>query len=386
MTFSMIKRSLIFASALGLSPVAANAETNGRGELKWTHFGIRPLAMGNAYVAIADDFNALFYNPAGLARISEWDGELFNPTVEISSSTVEFSSKLSELANGLGADTEAVLDVLEENTGKNHHAAIGLTPHLIFQGFGFGIGAEAPFNMTVHREVSTEIETGVKAIMPFSFAKNVFEGFDVGVSAKFVARGGINHEFSINDLNAFSKNKNTTQEEGAEPQETSSLEDYIEGGYGLGFDVGMLYTPIKAMSPTIGMSITDLGGTPYEKADIGGEALGAPKTRLPSVNTGVSLKPYDENNMYVTTSMDAHAINQPIHFSKKFNLGVEWGYGSIIKVQSGLHQGEFSGGFEFDVFLFSARFVTYAEQLGTIAGQDDSLSDRRYALQIKLFF
>ena len=114
--------------------------------------------------------------------------------------------------------------------------------------------------------------------------------------------------------------------------------------------------------------------------------MGVPKTRLPSVNTGVSLKPYNQNNMYVTTSMDAHAINQPVHFSKKFNLGVEWGYGSIIKVQSGLHQGEYSGGFEFDVFLFSARFATYAEQLGTIAGQDDSLSDRRYALQIKLLF
>ena len=66
------------------------------------------------------------------------------------------------------------------------------------------------------------------------------------------------------------------------------------------------------------------------------------------------------------------------------NLGLEWGYGKIIKIQTGLHQGELSGGFEFDVFLFSCRFVTYAEQLGTIAGQDDKLRDRRFALQLKL--
>ena len=88
--------------------------------------------------------------------------------------------------------------------------------------------------------------------------------------------------------------------------------------------------------------------------------------------------------MYLMTSVDAHAINQSVHYSKKFNMGLEWGYGTIIKVQSGLHQGEFSGGFEFDVFLFSCRFVTYAEQLGTIAGQDDNLRDRRYAIQLKL--
>ena len=35
-------------------------------EFRWTHFGPRPLAMGNAYTAVADDHNALFYNPAGL--------------------------------------------------------------------------------------------------------------------------------------------------------------------------------------------------------------------------------------------------------------------------------------------------------------------------------
>ena len=58
------------------------------GELKWTHYGIRPLAMGNAYVAVADDYNALFYNPAGLARIKSWHLEIFNPKFGVSSSTL----------------------------------------------------------------------------------------------------------------------------------------------------------------------------------------------------------------------------------------------------------------------------------------------------------
>lgn len=88
--------------------------------------------------------------------------------------------------------------------------------------------------------------------------------------------------------------------------------------------------------------------------------------------------------MYLRASLDAHGINRPMHYSKKFNLGLEWGLGSIIKVQTGLHQGELAGGFEFDVFLFSCRFATYTEQLGTVAGQDDNLRDRRFALQLKL--
>ena len=49
-------------------------------EYRWTHYGVRPLGMGNAYVGVADDFNAIFYNPAGLARLDRWDWEIINPT------------------------------------------------------------------------------------------------------------------------------------------------------------------------------------------------------------------------------------------------------------------------------------------------------------------
>jgi hypothetical protein len=42
--------------------------------------GIRPMAMGGAFVAVANDENALFYNPAGLARINYWRFTLPNWT------------------------------------------------------------------------------------------------------------------------------------------------------------------------------------------------------------------------------------------------------------------------------------------------------------------
>ncbi len=378
----MVRLSLILLSLIGSSGVAQ------ADELRWTHFGIRPLAMGNAFVAVADDYNAIFYNPAGLARLKEWDGELLNPHIEMSENTMKAIKDVRELMSGSAGDTDSVLDFLDKNTGTTHHFALGLTPHLIFKNFGFGIGFEVSSSMVAHREISTDLEFGPKIIMPFSFAMNFLQDrLSVGTSVKFVARGGVNREFSIEDISAFSKSNNKEEDSTTTPtadEDEQKLEDFVEGGTGVGVDFGMLFTPIKTMSPTLGISITDFGGTPYQKYDVGGEALGAPKARLPSVNTGLSLMPWEKNNMFLRTSVDAHAINQPAHYSKKFNLGAEWGYGKIIKVQSGLHQGEFSGGFEFDVFLFSCRFVTYTEQLGTIAGQDDKLRDRRYALQLKL--
>lgn len=382
------RRLRILVSIAGIAPLltAGTAQAKSR-ELKWTHFGLRPLAMGNAFVAVADDYNALFYNPAGLARLKEWDGELLNPYVEISANTVDAISDVSDLAAGSGGDTDAVLDFLEDNTGKTHHFAFGLTPHLIFPNFGFAVGVELASTMAVHREISTDVQFGPRVIAPFAFAMNFLEDrLAVGAGIKVVAQGGVDREFSINDIEAFTSN-NKAEEAGTattEQTEAKKLDDYVEGGIGVGGDFGILFTPIKTMSPTLGISVTDIGGTPFEKMDVGGEALGAPDSRLPSVNTGLSLMPWESGGMYLRTSVDAHAINQPEHYSKKFNLGMEWGYGSLLKVQGGLHQGELAGGFEFDVFLFSCRFVTYAEQLGTIAGQDDDLRDRRYALQLKL--
>ena len=385
MVYRAIRQTVVATwLCIGLSQGAALAD-----ELEWTHYGIRPLGMGNAFVGVADDYNALFYNPAGLARLTDWDAELFNPMVEISDTTVSFISDLSDLASGSVGDTDAVLDILEDQTGKSHHFALGLTPYFVMPNFGFGIGFKLNTTMAVHREISTELDFGPRVIMPIQYAMNVVDGLSIGAGIKFVARGGVDREFSVNDLQAFQSDSSKDDSEEGESDDDggSSIDEYVQGGYGYGADVGLLFTPIKTWEPTLGVSLTDIGGTPYEAADIGGESkLGNPDIRLPSLNTGISMKPWKQGEMYLMTSADVHAINQPIHYSKKFNLGLEWGYGSIIKVQGGLHQGELSTGFEFDVFLFSCRFVTYAEQLGTIAGQDDNLSDRRYALQLKLLF
>lgn len=381
-----------FLIAVALAAGATSAYAN---ELKWTHFGVRPLAMGNAYVAVADDYNALFYNPAGLARLKEWDGEFLNPALEVSDDTVQFLKDAQQLAAGSAGSVTAVLDLLENNTGKTQHFGLGLTPHLVFPGWGFGVGVDLNTTLTFHRDISADVDFGPRIIAPFAFAMNFLEDrLSVGAGVKFVARGGVDREFSINDIEAFTSDDTESSSSGsgttggtataAEADSGPELKDFFEGGMGVGMDFGLLFTPIKTMEPTLGLSISDFGGTPYTEFDVGGNALGAPNARLPSVNTGISIKPYSANNMFVRASADAHAINQPVHYSKKWNLGVEWGYGSIIKVQSGLHQGELSAGFEFDVFLFSCRFATYAEQLGTVAGQDDDLSDRRYVLQLKL--
>lgn len=369
-------------SVIGISVffVAVNGYAK---EEKWTHYGLRPLAMGNAYVAVADDFNALFYNPAGLARIKEWDGELLNPMMEFSTETLSFMADAQELQAGSAGNTAAVLELIEAQTGSVQHAAFGLTPHLIFPNFGLGIGLELATTVLFHRYPSVDLDFGPRVIAPIVYAHNFLEDrLSLGIGIKAVMRGGVNHEFSIQDLDAFSSKKKSEEADDTEDTEDQKeLDDFVEGGLGYGADIGLLFTPIKPMEPTIGLSIMDVGGTAYEKFNVSGEALGKPETRLPAVNMGFSMKPITTQRSYVMVSADFHAINQPYSFSKKMNFGSEFGLGRILKIQGGLHQGYLTGGMQFDVGILNLRLVTYAEELGEVAG---SVADRRYALQLKL--
>ncbi|MBC7530258.1 MAG: hypothetical protein H7318_01690 [Oligoflexus sp.] len=339
---------------------------------RWTHFGLRPLGMGNAYVAVADDFNALFYNPAGLARLKSWDGEFLNPAITASQNVNGLvKDAQSDLKSG---KTEDTLNLVEKNTGENYNVGLALTPHLIFPGFGVGLGLDLSATAIFHRDVTVDLDTGLRAVLPISYARSfINDRLSLGATVKLRARAGIDKNFSMDDIAAF-QSSSKTDSTGRE------LGDYVKAGTGYGVDLGLLFTPQKEFEPTFGLSVTDLGGTPYTIYKVKGSTLGVPPIQLPSVNVGISAKPLRTEWTYIMVAMDMHSINQPYSFSKKFNLGLEGGLGNILKIQTGLYQGYFTAGLQFDVGLLSLRFVTYAEELGTSAGYKP---DRRIAAQLK---
>lgn len=235
--------------------------------------------------------------------------------------------------------------------------------------------------MVFHRYPSVDLDIGPEVIIPIAYAHSFLENrLSVGVGVKFRGKAGVDHEFSIQDIEAFQDE----DDDDAGDEDKLELEDFAEAGYGVGGDIGILFTPMTPMEPTLGISITDIGGTKFKKAGkIDDRELEAPKAILPSVNLGVSMKPLQMGKMYILTALDMHSINQPFSYSKKVNLGMEWGYGEIIKLQMGVHQGYLSGGLQFDVGLLYLRLATYAEELGAVAG---TIQDRRYAAQLKILF
>lgn len=364
----LIKHGIFIA----LSMILFSSELLAKERNPWTHFGLRPLGMGNAYVSVADDHNALFYNPAGLARLKSWDGEFLNPAIKASQNAGQIIQDATDLKG-----IDEILGLIEENAGEQVSLGLSLTPHLIFKHFGFGAGIDLSIlSMTFHRDLSIDVKSGVEAIIPFSFAMNFLDDrLSLGMTIKERVVGYVDQEFSMEDLSALG-------DDGEDDANKKELSDFILGGYGTGVDFGLLFTPSKFMDPTIGLSITDLGGTHYTEADIGADqALGKPPVTLPSVNLGMSLKPIKSGRHYLLTAVDMHSINQPYSFSQKLQLGVEYGFGEFFKVQGGLYKGYFTSGLQLDAGIINLRLITYAEEIGTVAGYQPN---RRYALQLKL--
>lgn len=342
---------------------------------EWTHFGVRPLGMGNAFVAVADDFNALFYNPAGLARLKEMKVEILNPRVEVSYNTVS-------LARDLVKDTQSkktlddILDLMREQAGLSHYFALGFTPHVVAPHWGVGIGSKNFFSLAAHSFVVFETEVLANAIMPIAYADSFLEDrLSLGLAVKPVASIGIQDDINVDSLELF----RSDSKDGSAGQK--QLDELMVSGAGLGLDVGLLFTPVEPMEPTLGLSITDFGGTKLKQTV---STRRAPPLRLPSFNTGVSFKPLKTERNYILVAIDSHSINQPLHYSQKFNLGVEWGFSRILKIQAGLKSGLPSGGIQIDVALLKLRLATYTVDHGPVVGLHKKLEDRRFVFEIKL--
>ena len=340
----------------------------------WTQFGLRPLGMGNAFVAVVDDYNALFYNPAGLTRLTGWTGELLNPGVDISKNTVSLLKQLQTIKNGSTQSLTDVLDLFQQESGKTNHAALFITPYFVTPYWGLGLGFNLGADLVAHSNVSIDFRGGSDIVLPVAVAGSfVDHKLSLGVTTKLVSFNGIDETFSLESISAFTAKD-------ANPGKT--LQQFIQSGVGMGFDTGLLFTPIPTMRPTIGMSVFDIGGTAYRRTLKTGTTL--PKNRVPTVNVGVSLMPVETRHGYLLLAADVDRLNQPVHYSHKLNMGMEVGLGTILKLQTGLMAGYGTGGIQIDAGLLKIRFATYVIDHGPVVGLSDNLVDRRYALQLKL--
>lgn len=354
----------------------------------------RALGMGDAFVAVADDYNALFYNPAGMARRE--DGHL-NMYIEGSIGQDIFKlgediDKASKTTGGEAAQQEAIMNVLSNVYGQNYYFQTSL-PDAIWVRPGWGMGI-IPLNMTadftVHKQLGPALNATIYSdtIIAYGRAKdyNWFQDAhtSAGWTAKIINRGYLSEAVAAIDLAADPK--------------LIQPSDFREGAT-LDVDWGMLYTPelpeegiwstLRLAKPTFGLvvrNIADYGFVSdlnlYNKE----KTEEKPEQLYRRVDIG-SRWEYPELWIFGGRgTLDFRDLLHPkVNLRKSTHLGFEfdWTVKSWWKghYRVGLNQGYLTAGLSMLFTVFNLDLVTYGEDIGSYDAPKES---RKWMLRLNV--
>jgi F plasmid transfer operon, TraF, protein len=354
----------------------------------------RALGMGGAFVGIADDYNAIFYNPAGLDRL---ENSQINLSIEgglTADQVASFFKDIDTASQTTNATEKSnnIIGVLNKNYGKQFSFRVGAFEGAwVKKGFGVAvIPADVSMDVKVHNQGSpaVNLRSYADTTIAVAYANRIREEalngkLSWGLTGKAVHRGFANKQANVLDLildsNVFSDN------------------DY-RWGYTADLDLGALYTPninlesglafFKYLRPTIGVvarNILDLGfkESSLKKSKF---AYYAPERlyRLIDVGAKFELPPFWIYHWRLAT--DLQDINHPnFTWRKGLHLGAEfdWMISSWWKGQyrAGVNQGYFTFGASFLFSVLKLDIVTYGEDIGSF---DLPKESRMYMLKLNV--
>lgn len=353
----------------------------------------RALGMGDAFVAVANDYSALFYNPAGLARLEEGQINL-SVDVAVSSSFMAFQKDVDAISKIQDEDekTLAYINLLQKNYGKPYSIRTGLFHGIMsFPGWGFGIlPADFTLDMSVHNQAAPALSARayLDSTVAFGIGRDVRNEkiagrLSWGLTTKFVNRGFFSKDVNALDLVADS---NVVRKED------------LREGYTIDADLGLLYTPyipsdglfsaFQLARPTFGAVIRNVAETGF------GQSLGllnkdsteAPEKLHRVLDVGTR---WEYPAMWIFSgrgSMDLRDIMHP-NFSlrKGFHLGFEfdWSMASWWKGQYrlGVNQGYPTLGASALFTVLRLDLVTYGEDIGSY---DNPKENRVYLIKCNI--
>ncbi len=181
-------------AAMALLGESACADYSGdpHQDMRELYHGARAMAMGNAFVSIADDEEALFYNPAGLAGINSSTFQYINTDLEISGDIVDSTTSSYSQFSNLSGDSLNVL------MGKDVYLHGNYVPTYVTKNFGLGVLFDQQVSLITQNKSLPQVELGMQTTngvqMGYGFsldrAKKAKSDWRFGFGFKYLFRRG----------------------------------------------------------------------------------------------------------------------------------------------------------------------------------------------------
>jgi hypothetical protein len=357
----------------------------------------RALGMGNGFVALANDYSALYYNPAGLARLE--DGQI-NMSMEAgySPSAIQFYKDLKSLESDTVKSTDSekftkYADFLDSRYGSYYQAKAS-----VFNGIwvrpNWGVGV-IPVDLTleigIHKQATPTINLKLyqDTSITIGYGKDI-KGYDGrwswGVAGKFVNRAYYTKQVNSLDLAVDSSLIKSSD---------------LNEGYTIDADLGVLYTPtispagygymFTLAKPTFGAVLRNVGELGFKNSlKLINKTVtdDRPEKLYRVLDVGAK---FEYPSVWIFGGrgvLDIKDIGHPsINSRKALHTGFEfdWSVASWWKGQYrfGLNQGYFTAGFSALFTIFRLDFATYGEDVGSTGAPKEN---RMYLVKMNLDF
>ncbi len=328
-------------------------------ELPAFYGGVRPLGMGGAFTAIADDSNAIFYNPAGLNRLETWSFEL-PLVIETSKSNIDIFDEAQDV--DFDSTTETVA-FIRKHLGETGNARVSFVPSFIKKNFGLALLAHSKatyrFDNPAFPEMSIDATgTGSAHLgMGHSF---LADRLSVGATVKYIEASTLTQTYTAQQI--------------ADPNFDTIIEDDMLDGSGFGFDLGAIYKLPFKIDSTVGLSIINFGGVD----------LGDAGEIDQQVNIGAAVNHSFEQTSWLNLvgAFDIVDLFQEAgtddDFYKRLRFGLEVQM-PVLTLRTGIYQGYGTFGASLDLKFAKLEYANYAEEVGAFAGDS---ADRRHVVQL----
>lgn len=314
-------------------------------ELYQWNQSIRSLGMGGVYNSVVRGGDALFVNPAALAKMDELEFRLLGFGIGTNGYQI-YQDLGSDTAFNTPADFNKVY-------GKDIFLGIDLKTTIALKNFAIGGYSNSYLLARFHSPPNPNFNAtyfsdyGIVA----GGAVDIGPESSFGLAIKRITRTGGEKDIDIGVL----------LDSNARNALVSSFDDK---GVGYGVDAAFMTTLPTFMSPTLAVTWQDMGMTTFQKT--GG--ANAPPRIDDNLSLGVSTV-LDLPGLDWTNGFEyKYATTQGEDFGKKIHLGTEISL-PFIDLRAGFSQGYTSYGVGVNLFIFSLDAAYYKTEMGAYPGQ-----------------
>jgi hypothetical protein len=346
-----IKNIFILALLLGCSAFAKESST--------LNSSVRALGMGDAFTAVASDDSSLFYNPAGLARVSGLNLKVFD--LGAGASGAAAYKKITGLQGAGGAGFANQVTSLY---GEHVWTGVGAETIFTMPMFGIGVydhaGATIRVNNPVYPQLHTRFVNDYGYIAGMGIPLSPF--IHVGASLKYLKRTGADTTYGPSFI--------------ADLDPNTIINNLRGWGAGYGADLGAtIILPAPFFTASLSAAWKNMGEIQFRSLN---------NTDIPKEPNNVTLGAafsFDTPIVSVTPAFDfTNLTNTDLQMTRKINFGVELGL-PLLDIRAGFHEGYYTGGLGVNLGLFRVDLATYGVELGDYPGQ---IEDRRYIAQFTM--